>query len=233
MSTPNANALKQHPMAPTTAQDLLNDVMSGRAIGGALSHLESSAPQPALLFGSELSHIQGQGQNIWSASREEQSLKFTSQPNQTYQARQFVGSVGSDTLQSMWSGPYSNGTPNPQPNVVGGLPSSPVYQPQISISNAHQRAPSTSMAASLHFSGPHPVHNDPFSYSSVPQQHIHDAHHGTASSAYMNSPLTQNNGSAMYHQTTHIPGYHSRHFSLHDPRLTQPLAPPSMWSNGG
>jgi hypothetical protein len=89
------------------------------------------------------------------------------------------------------------------------------------------------MAASPHFASPHHAHHDPFSYSSsVPQQQMHDVH-GPVSNAYMNSPLTHSNGSAMYYQNTPLPGYHSRHLSLHDPRLTQPMAPPSMWSNVG
>lgn len=219
ISPPNG-LMAQPTVPPTTAQDLFNDVISGRAIGGALSHLESSAPQPALLFGSELSHLPGQGQNIWSASREEQSLKFTSQPNQTYQARQFTGSALPDPSQSIWSSPQ-----NLHHNLVGGLHSSPsTYQPQANISTTHHRV------SSAHFSN---SHHDPLSYlSSVPQQHVHDVQ-GPVSNAYMNSPLTHSNGSAMYYQNTPVPSYHSRHLSLHDPRLTQPMAPPSMWNNVG
>ena len=222
ISPPNGS--KAHStVPPTTAQDLFNDVISGRAIGGALSHLESSAPQPALLFGSELSRLPGQGQNIWSASREEQSLKFTSQPNQTYQARQFTGSAVPDMAQSIWSS-----SQNLQHNFSGALQSSPsTYQSQTNISTTHHRVPSA------HFSGSHHEHHEPFSYSSsVLQQHVHDVH-GPVSNAYMNSSLTHSNGSAMYYQNTSVPGYHSRHLSLHDPRLTQPMAPPSMWGNVG
>lgn len=228
MSSPNAPKA-QPSVPPTTAQDLFNDVVSGRAIGGALSHLESFAPAPALLFGSELSHLPGQGQNIWSASREEQSLKFTSQPNQTYQARQFTNSAASDMSQSIWSSSFSNGTENLQPNSRG-FPSSPItYQPQANMSATHHRVTSASMTASPHFSSPHHGHHDPFSYSSVPQHHMQDVH-GPVSNSYMNPPLTHSNGSSMYYENTPLSGYHSRHLSLHDPRLTQP---PSMWSNAG
>jgi hypothetical protein len=233
MSPPHAP--KPEPMVPpTTAQDLLNDVISGRAIGGTLSHLESSAPQPALLFGSELSHLPGQGQNIWSASREEQSLKFTSQPNQTYQARQFAGSAAPEMNHSVWSASLSNGTQNLQHNLGSNLPAfPPVFQPQVNISNTHNPAPSASMTVSPHLASTHHGHHDSFSYSSsVSQQHMHDVH-GPVSSPYMNSPLTHSNDLAMYYQNTPLLGYHSRHLSLHDPRITQPLAPPSMWSNVG
>lgn len=222
----------QSTVPATTAQDLFNDVISGRITGGALSHLESSAPQPTLLFGSELSHIPGQGQNIWSASREEQSLKFTSQPNQTYQARQYTGSAAPDMSQSIWSASYSNGTQHPHHNLIGGIPSS-VSAYQTSTPITHQRVPSASVAGSLHFSSLHHGHRDSFPYSpSVLPEHMHTGH-DLVSNGYMNPPLTHSDGSGMYYQNALLPGHHSRHLSIHDPRLPQPMAPPPMWGNTG
>ncbi|KAF8062180.1 hypothetical protein FPV67DRAFT_259421 [Lyophyllum atratum] len=220
-------------VAPTTAQDLLNDVMSGRS---SFTHLESSAPQPALLFGSELR----QGHNIWSASQEEKSLKFTSQPNQTsYQAKQFQGGAALETSQSIWSStPYPSATQSSQssqPHLVGALPHAS-YAHQPIAQSPHQRLPSASMGPSQPF---HPQafgSHDPFSYP-LPsnQQPIHrpDAL-GLGSSVYNNSQMPPNTG--MYYQSTPVSGYHSHHPSLHDPRLAQQhfaQSPSQLWGNVG
>ncbi|GLB39767.1 putative telomerase activating protein Est1 [Lyophyllum shimeji] len=228
-------------VASTTAKDLLNDVLSGGR--SALAHLESAAPPPALLFGSELTH--GQGHNIWSASREEQSLKFTSQPNQVYQGKPFQGSTGLDISgsQSIWSSSPSYPKPTPttpssQPHLVGTLP--PALYPNQSITQSHhQRTPSFSLAPSLQ-----PFHaqqfgaHDPLSYS-LPsnQQPIHrpDAL-GLSSSAYISRQLPPNATNGMYYQSSPPSGYHSHHSSFGDPRLAQQhfaQTPTQLWGNAG
>jgi len=243
----------------TTAQDLLNEVMSGRV---TRSHLESSAP-PALLFASELSHPQGH--NIWSASHEEKSLHFASQPNQTYQ-RHF----GLDSSQSTWTSSYPSGTQDSHHDLVGVMPSAlHANQPQTIVPGlrVHQRIPSASMAVggpsrpypSYHAPG---LQQDPFGYAAVvppiQQPHRSDVQdlYGfggggfSANLTNMNSvglppsPLVQSTGKyrqnrqPSYHQPSH-----SQQFSLdllHEPHLAPPhyaVPPPPMsqqlWGNVG
>ncbi|KAG6815676.1 hypothetical protein H0H87_012342 [Tephrocybe sp. NHM501043] len=238
--------------APTTAQDLLNDVISGRS---TLSHLGSTASQPALLFGSDLSHPQGH--SIWSASHEEQSLKFVSQPNQTFhQAKTAQGSGSLDASQSsIWASSYPNATQttqNSQPHLVGTMPPAP-YPHQSLAQNTHQRIPSASMGASQHFPGQQfgSLH-DPFSYS---QHAIHQPIHrpdalglglgglGLSSSAHLNSQLHPGSlGHSMYYQTVPPPNtlrHHSHHPSVSDPRqmahqyFEQPPSSSQLWGNVG
>lgn len=128
---------------PTTAQDLLNDVMSGRA---TRTRLESSAPAPALLFGKELSYQPGH--NIWSASKEEQSLKFSSQPNQTYQQRQAQASSGLDASSAFWTNKPSGETSQSRHDAAGSMTSVPYANrlPPIGVAACtHQRATSSSV----------------------------------------------------------------------------------------
>ncbi|KAF9467201.1 hypothetical protein BDZ94DRAFT_60469 [Collybia nuda] len=218
--------------APMTAQDLTNDLMSGRAITGALSHLESSVAPPTLLFGP--SHQQGQ--NIWSASHDEQSLKFTSQPNQTYQARQYHSSTAPDLSQTIWSSSYTPSTQDSQHHLAGALPSSPYAQEHRNVAHGgHQRMSSLPLGPSQAYSNYYPTHPDPFTHTaSVPQQPIHRPEaHGHILPTYMNSPLVHG-GPGMYYESP--PEYHTRHLSQHDPRLRQSYAPPSMsqhWGNAG
>lgn len=232
--TPIAPTTKATHSGPMTAQDLTNDLMSGRAITGALSHLESSVAPPALLFGS--SHHQGQ--NIWSASQEEQSLKFTSQPNQTYQARQYHGSMAPEPSQTIWSSSYAASTQDSQHHLSGALPSSPyVQQHHTMVHGGHQRLQSLPSGPTHGFSNYYPNQHDPFIHTpSAPQQPIHRPDtHGLVSSTYMNSPLVHG-GPGMYYENPRMPEYHSRHLSQHDPHLAQSFAPPSMsqvWGNAG
>ena len=260
MSSPftSHSAVPSH--GSTTAQDLLNEVMSGRV---TRSHLESSAP-PALLFASELSHPQGH--NIWSASHEEKSLHFASQPNQTYQ-RHF----GLDSSQSAWASSYPSGTQDSHHDLVGSMPSAlHANQPQTIAPGpkVHQRIPSGSMVVG---GAPRPYPNyhalglqqDPFGYPAVvpPTQPPHRPDvqdlYGfrgggeggfSANPTNMNSvglsssPLVQNTG--MYRQTRPAPYHqpsHSQQFSLdllHEPRLAPPYYGASsmsqqIWGNVG
>ncbi|KAG6865602.1 hypothetical protein C0991_001026 [Blastosporella zonata] len=238
--TPNAPA----PAAPTTAQDLLNDVISGRS---TLTHL---APQPALLFGSELSH--SQGHSIWSASHDEKSLKFTSQPNQTFQqAKQAQGSGSFDAPQSsIWASTYPTATQtlqSSQQHIVGALPPAP-YPHQSIVQATHQHVPSASIGAFQHYSSQQfgPSH-DPFSYPQpATQQPIHrpDALGvGLGSSSYLSSQLPQGGaGHNMYFQAPSPSSlrHHSHHPSSSDPRQMAHQyfgQPPSslsqLWGNVG
>ncbi|KAG6919120.1 hypothetical protein DXG01_008927 [Tephrocybe rancida] len=237
------------PPLATTAQDLLNDVINGRS---TLSHLGPTASQPALLFGSDLSHRQGN--SIWSASHDEKSLKFASQPNQTFQqAKHSQGSGSFDASQSsIWGSSYSGATQtsqNSQPHLVGALPPAP-YPYQSVVQGAHQRVPSVPTSASQHFPSQQldPLH-DPFSYPQpAAQQYVHrpDALElGLGSSAYLNSQLLPGGaGASMYYQTGPAPAasrHHSHQPSLNDPRqLAQqyfglpPSSPSSqLWGNVG
>ncbi|TFK32091.1 hypothetical protein BDQ12DRAFT_617701 [Crucibulum laeve] len=241
------NAPTQQPqmVAPTTAQDLLNNVMNmgvKRTVSGNTpTHTESSAPQPPLLFGSELSHRPSH--SIWSASRDEQSLKFTggaapaarAYPNQH---RSFQGGASQDmSQQSIWS--YTNGSQNSQPNVIGSLPSVPFAPAQYSnMIGGHQRVPSSSIPAAQLFSNMnHIQQQDPFVYSSpIAQQPIHRPEmHQSMSPPYMSPAMTPGNGG--FYGGNPLSPYHSRHQSFHDPRMVQSFTSPPMsqqvWGNTG
>lgn len=222
----NAMSSFQAPNAPvnvssTTAQDLLN-VINGR----------TAPPQPALLF--ELPHPSGH--NIWSASPEEQSLRFASQPNsnQTYMSKRFQGStMDSSQSQSIWSS-YPNGSQTSHHDIGGGLPHATyAQQPHSVTQGSHQRVPSIGTAQ--HFPNHHLGLQDPFAYPQpLPQQPIHrPGAHGLPNSTYMSPSMPPNNG--LYYQNSHIPEYPSHHLSMNDPRLAQPFTPSmsQLWGNAG
>ncbi|KAG6884091.1 hypothetical protein C0993_001492 [Termitomyces sp. T159_Od127] len=236
--------------APTTAQDLLNDVISGRSTS---NHLGVTASQPTLLFGSDLSHTQSH--SIWSASHDEKSLKFTSQPNQTYhQAKIAQGSGSFEASQSsIWSPTYSNAsqlTQNSQPHIIGALPPGP-YPQQSIVDSTQQRVPFASISTSQssqylsgqQFSTPH----DPFVFSQLanqqPIQRSDALGLGLGNPNYVNPQLLQSTNSTMYYQTGPPPAVarHTHRPSIHDPRQLeqQPFGQPSpsmssqLWGNVG
>lgn len=258
------------PLAPavptTTAQDLLNDVInfgggggggSGRTLSGnGISISESTAPQPPFLFGSELSHRPSQ--SIWSASRDEQPLRYAGNGNasgQIYQTspRQFPPAVASPSKdlsqQSIWSSSYPSQSQNSQQYLAGALPSASFAQPPHSTpiggGSGHHRLPSASMA-SQHFPSQSLAQNDPFVYASPTSQHRQpvlsaEPHLSPTYSGY--SSLVTGGGfggsgsvaAAQYYTTSGgSPYHHSRQVSMHDPRqnyLSAPMSP--MWSNMG
>ena len=261
------NAPAVAPAVPTTtAQDLLNDVInfgagggSGRSLGNnAIS--ESTAPQPPFLFGSELSNRPSQ--SIWSASLDEQPLRYPGNGNasgQIYQTspRQFTSAVLSSpqdlSQQSIWSSPYPSQSQNSQQYQAGALPSALFAQPPHStVTGAgghqlHHRLPSASVAAQL-FQTQGLAQNEPFVYAS-PTLHYRQPVLSTeppTSSGYLNSSLVTGGGfgdsggvtaatAAQYYTTSGNPPYHhSRQVSMHDPRQNY-LSPPmsQMWSNMG
>ncbi|KAG6889930.1 hypothetical protein C0995_013454 [Termitomyces sp. Mi166 len=238
------------PLAPTTAQDLLNDVISGRS---TLNHLGGTAPQPALLFGSDLSHAQSH--SIWSASHDEKSLKFTSQPSQTYHQAKLSHSSGSfDASQtSIWSSTYPSATQttqHSQPHIIGALPPGP-YPQQSIVNSTHQRVPSASTGAlqssqylsSQQFSTLH----DSFAYPQLatqqPIQRPDALGLGLGNPNYLNPQLLQSANSHMFYQTGPPPAVtrHAHNPSLHDPRqlaqqyFGQPSSSTSsqLWGNVG
>lgn len=240
-------------MPTTTAQDLLNEVISfgggGRvANGNAIS--ESTAPQPPFLFGSELSHRRSQ--SIWSASCDEQPLRYAGNGNssgQIYQTspRQFAPTAVSPTpefsQQSIWPSTYSSQSQNSQQYLTSALPSASFSQPPHSTliggGGQHHRLPSSSVAAQLF-----PTQsNDPFAYASPTSQHQQlvvgaEPHLSLSSSGYLSSPLVaggfEGSDASQYYATSGSTSYHhSRQISMHDPR--QNYLPPmsQIWSNMG
>lgn len=212
--------------APTTAQDLLNDVISGRS---TLNHLGVTASQPTLLFGSDLSHAQSH--SIWSASHDEKSLKFTSQPNQTHhQVKLAQGSGSLEASQSsIWSSTYSNATQltqNSQPHLIGALPPGP-YPQQSIVDSTHQRVPFASIGASQssqyllghQFSTPHDSYAFSQPVTQQPVQRPDALGLGVCNPNYVNSQL-HNTSSNMYYQTGPPPAgaRHAHRPSLHDSR---------------
>jgi protein SMG7 len=248
---------------PTTAQDLLNDVINFGAGGGSgrtLSGLsESTAPQPPFLFGSELSHRPSQ--SIWSASRDEQPLLYSgngsASSGQIYQTspRQFaaVMSPPSQDLsqKSIWPSSFSSHqSQNSQQYLIGALPSESFAQPPHSTligGSGHHRQSSSSMTAQL-FPAQSLAPSDPFVYASPTLQHrqallgVKSQLLPPTSSDYLNSSVfggvTAADVAAQYYTTTTSggsPSYqHSRQVSMHDPRHDY-LSPPmsQMWSNMG
>ncbi|KAG6890239.1 hypothetical protein C0992_002767 [Termitomyces sp. T32_za158] len=231
--------------APTTAQDLLNDVISGRS---TLNHLGVTASQPTLLFGSDLSHAQSH--SIWSTSHDEKSLKFTSQPNQTHhQAKVAQGSGSFEASQSsIWSSTYSNATQltqNSQPHLVGVLPPGP-YPQQSIVDSTHQRVPFASISAlqpsqylsGQQFSTPH----DSLTFSQ-PVQRPDALGLGLGNTNYVNTQLLQSTNSNMYYQTGPLPAVtrHTHRSSIHDPRQLEqqsfgqpsPSMSSQLWGNVG
>lgn len=224
-------------MAPTTAQDLLNDVMGlGRSVNGGA--LEASALQTPLLFGSELSH----GQSIWSASRDEQALKFAGSSGQAGhgyqpQARQYPGSVPppQDMSQSIWSSYSTAGQTNSQHHLVGALPSAPFAQALPPAVIAHHPKVSSSMVAAQLFPTQHQGPHDIFGYSSG-IQHRSDIH-ASMPVGYGTSPLRPNSGPDVFYENPPLHSYHERQLSIHhDPRVGQPFVQSPMsqiWGNTG
>jgi protein SMG7 len=239
------------PVVPTTtAQDLLNDVInfgggggSGRTMSGIS---ESTAPQPPFLFGSELSHRPSQ--SIWSASRDEQPLRYSgngSASGQIYQTSprgQFaaVMSPSQDlSQQSIWPSSYSGQSQNSQQYAAGA--SASFAQPPHSTliggggRQLHHRHTSSSMTAQL-FPTQSLAQNDPFVYVSPTLQHRQpvinaEPQPSPTSSGYLDSSLVTGSGfggsggvaaattAAQYHTTSGGNFYsHSRQVSMNDPR---------------
>ncbi|KAF8895874.1 hypothetical protein CPB84DRAFT_1815932 [Gymnopilus junonius] len=165
------------PPTATTAQDLLNDVLNF-----------PSRPTPTLLFGSELSHRTSQ--SIWSASADEQPLRYTGNTNSVghgihgtghvYQTpqRQFAVAAPDFSQQSIWSSPssYPSQTQNSQQNLVAALPSAPplALPPHSMLSTSgmeqrppHQRIQSGSVSAQLFQANSSQLPHDPFAYSPI------------------------------------------------------------------
>ncbi|PFH51166.1 hypothetical protein AMATHDRAFT_143301 [Amanita thiersii Skay4041] len=115
-------------VAPTTAEDLLNNVMGRGRSSGSLS-----APQPPLLFRSELSHRSNQ--SIWSTSRDEQRMMASAtghmsgnplfqSPTLQYSALTPASEPPAMVQQSIWSTspPYiTSNLETIQPNVPGNI----------------------------------------------------------------------------------------------------------------
>lgn len=122
------------PVASTTAQDLLNDVLNGfptaaRTNSGSLLPTidsVSTAPQPQLLFGSD-----GPRQSIWSTSEDETHLfgnvshPQSSGQSYTTSPRQFMGGLPppQNISSSPWGSPFQAPVQNSHPGMSIGGPS--------------------------------------------------------------------------------------------------------------
>ncbi|KAF9011924.1 hypothetical protein BDQ17DRAFT_1387467 [Cyathus striatus] len=207
----------------TTAQDLLNDVMSrgsNRAPGNTLGGIaESSAPQPPLLFGSDISTRQNH--SIWSASRDEQSLRFSSAANGTanpsnhaYQARPLPPQNVAQPV--IWSSPpYVNTSKGSQQSVIGTIPNAQFTHGAQPSVGGHQRMPSAPVVAAQLFPNPN-VQHDPFGYAPVAQQHVRVPESQQVTSPFIGSPMHPENGQQFYSYSP-MNSYHNRHVSTHDP----------------
>lgn len=227
-------------VAPTTAQDLLNDVMGVNRISGGglrhLQHIEPSALQPTFLFGSELSRRPSQ--SIWSASLDEQPLMFTGNGGPSghhyHSPSRSISGPSQDAPQSIWSSSYPNDTQNSQQNYVGALPSAPfAIPPQAMSLGGHQRVPSSSMVAAQLFPNHNPNHHDSFGYNSpIVQPPIQrPGSYGLLPQSQMNSPLSPGTGGYYSHLATAY-----RHPPPHDPHMGHHFtsAPmPQVWGNAG
>ena len=227
------------PIAGTTAQDLLNNVMGvKRSESGGLVPISDPPP----LQNSRLLHRPTQ--SIWSTSHDEQPLKMFSgnalSSHQIYQTpqsqhRTFPASSSQDMSPPIWSSSYPTASQNSQQTFAGALPSAPfAFPPQTVVTNGHQRIPSASVAAQLF---PNHAQHDFFGYAPpIHQQPIHRPESHTVSpSEFMNS---LGRGNEIYYdglqQQQHV--YHTQHPSIHDPRVKPAFVSPpisQVWGNVG
>ncbi|KAF8872464.1 hypothetical protein BD779DRAFT_1452737 [Infundibulicybe gibba] len=212
-------------VAPTTAQDLLNDVLGiGRELGSGHA---SSAPQPAWLFGSEANRP---GHSIWSTSRDEQPLRFSGhQMNQPYQSLpRPPQNLSPPDAPSPWTSHHKL-----VPEVQRAPMHSPTFAPHLG--NGHQRVPSVPFAAQLLPS--HPGMHDPSPYPIPIQQPIQRPGPRTLiPSGYGAPTMSPISISRMSYENAPLDRYHSRHLSLQPSRMEQNMLPPSIppgWGNPG
>ncbi|KAL0579931.1 hypothetical protein V5O48_002102 [Marasmius crinis-equi] len=249
------------PLALTTAEDLLNGFMAPRLSPSARVQprivsdpLTSSTP---LLFGDRA------GNNIWSASQDEQvSMRISASTNQQHTFHHSPISPGQERLRtkshSQWPPSPSAmghvGQPMTTQNPTGGIP--PALSSPSHFVGQHRRAPSSSAVAAQLF--PDPVRNpglSEYGYGSpsaalnqqtMPHQLMEPDvfHHsygqitqhslGPGSGSIYDSAVPNHQG---YNNGIAMNNHHTRHLSMHDSRMSaQSFAPPAMpplWGGAG
>lgn len=221
----------------TTAQDLVNSIMSGPRVAeppANLLHppcLQSTAPQPKFLFGSEPPNVPGH--SIWSMSLDNNSHNF-SLPNSGFPSpRSFEAPVQTFSRspqglsQSPWPSSFEP-EPSSQHRLDRAFPAdlSP-HSPQTSNSNfVHRQAPSANV-----YSSP-PEHSNPLGYASgSPQQLYNQPIHPFGRAPFVDPAIM---GSSALHSDTNFAGYRNSAVH-HDARMGQfgPVAIPQLWGNNG
>lgn len=214
-------------VAPTTAQDLLNDVMGFKRPLGSEGRTKSPVTPPAILFGSEANRP---GHSIWSAAQDEQDLRFSNSPSHNLlpQSRPYHPAPSQDAYQPNWA--HASGNQTAQYSV-----NPPISLPHPHLVDGQQRALPSMTAAQLfpnHNSGqPHP---DPYAYQAVHSFEVQPI--GVPPQYLGEQPLDPRTG-YYYGAPSPVHNLHSRHLSLHDSRpVGAPFAPSAMsqvWGNGG
>jgi hypothetical protein len=232
--------------SPTTAEDLLNNVMGiPRATGGGGSethrsqlHPESSATRPQLLFGSGPS-----GPSIWSTSFDDRPFSLAG-PGHSYNSTQqyFSASSPLDLTPSKWYPNSSQGSQNP----ISTFQSAPFAS---SSSNAaigthhHQRSSSSSVSVAHLGNSQNQNPYDPYRYPPVAQQQLAqplNAQFQLPPDAYSGSVMNSDHGAGVHYDghgvgAGGIRDFHGNYLDHNQPPagVGQTLAPPSLWGNAG
>jgi hypothetical protein len=217
---------------PTTAEDLLNNVMGVFRPSNDVyrSHLHESSPtqstQTQLLFGSGVPNRLGA--SIWSPSIDDQSLKFSGAGHSYHSPpKHFSASMSQDHSQSRW---LSNSN---QSQIPGSFQSASLSSSINAASSGHHHQRTSSSSISVdQLLGQKPIPHDSLRYSSMPQQPPGSRQFQTSLDAYTGSFTNANHGVGMHGA---LRDYHGNHFDQ-SPGMGQAFgsAPLSqIWGNTG
>ena len=226
-----------------TAQDLLNNVMGVPRTSGSgdlyRSHLESSAPQPQLLFGSGPPNRPDH--SIWSTSLDDKSLKFAgagTHAGNHYQPSHPHFLSTSSPESSNWPSLYSTGQnlqshiPATQSSGMFALP------PHIPVNNgSHQRSSSSSISVAQFIANQNQNSDDPFVYAPIapsqqPVPPLGAQPFKNSMEAYSSLIMDADHGTGMPYGHGTLQDYHHNH--THRQRVGHTLAGPplsSVWGN--
>jgi len=225
--SPFASPVALH--SPTTAEDLLNNVMGvSRTSGGSdiyrsQHQSESSAPQPQLLFGSgppnHLSH------SIWSRSLDDQSLEFAGTTHSYNSQQQLVPpSLPQDFSQSKW---YPNSA---QSHLSGAFPSSSFAPPSRGIRGSHHySASSSSISVAQLLASQQQSSQTPFRYPAMSQPQVVHSHQFQPLSSHADAAINPNHGVRMHYGHGAIHNYHGNYLDQNHPPAAVGQALASPW----
>jgi protein SMG7 len=207
--------------SPTTAEDLLNNVMGVSRISGSAGdlyrsqhHAESSAPPPPLLFGSRPGN--SLGYSIWSPSKDDQSLSLSGVGNAYHSPQHHLAAP----LQQdpKW---YHNSSQSSQSHLPVSSQVSPFSSPSHAFASRHHQRTISSPAAAQVLAGPGQVPADPLGYISMTQ-----TPHG-----YASSNINASHGTGLHYGPGVPRDYHRNHLHLdsnHTVGMGETLAPPPL-----
>jgi protein SMG7 len=223
---------------PTTAQDVLNNLMGRTAAGGDASRVHhrqmSSAPQPQLLFGSGPPN--DPGHSIWSTFLDDDSLKFqgvatspSAHIHHTPTKAASATTTANDLSPPIWSSSFPNVAQNAQSPLVGV---SPLSYSGVSQPIGHQRRSSAQASLSSPLLAQQVQQGQRFSqdalvYSASPHASQHPAVGQHSCQNIYDDPAIMSNSAARMSYPSHFHHYH------HDPRVAPTYASPPLWGSTG